>query len=81
MNLGMYDFFPSLAGKGPVVRFLQAKWGLKRDECIALFDDDNDIKMVQEVRVHPGCCSSAGGMEHHAACACQISNTRHMPRA
>jgi len=48
MNLGMYDFFPSLAGKGPVVRFLQAKWGLKRDECIALFDDDNDIKMVQE---------------------------------
>ena len=54
MNLGMYDFFPSLAGKGPVVRFLQAKWGLKQSECIALFDDDNDIKMVHEVMLAGG---------------------------
>jgi len=43
----MIDFFPSKAGKGPAVQFLQKKWGLKPSECIALFDDDNDIKMVE----------------------------------
>jgi len=48
MNLGMHDFFPAKAGKGPAVKFLQAKWGLAPDECIALFDDDNDIKMVEQ---------------------------------
>ncbi len=43
----MIDFFPNKAGKGPAVQFLQKKWGLKPSECIALFDDDNDIKMVE----------------------------------
>jgi hydroxymethylpyrimidine pyrophosphatase-like HAD family hydrolase len=43
----MTDFFPNKAGKGPAVQFLQKKWDLKPSECIALFDDDNDIKMVE----------------------------------
>eukprot|EP00287_Rhodomonas_sp_CCMP768_P017850 CAMPEP_0202822352 /NCGR_PEP_ID=MMETSP1389-20130828/11008_1 /ASSEMBLY_ACC=CAM_ASM_000865 /TAXON_ID=302021 /ORGANISM="Rhodomonas sp., Strain CCMP768" /LENGTH=267 /DNA_ID=CAMNT_0049495255 /DNA_START=42 /DNA_END=845 /DNA_ORIENTATION=- len=48
MNLGMYDFFPKAAGKGNTVRYLREKWGLKAEECVALFDDDNDIPMARE---------------------------------
>uniref|UniRef100_A0A7S3BYA0 Trehalose-phosphatase n=1 Tax=Haptolina ericina TaxID=156174 RepID=A0A7S3BYA0_9EUKA len=47
MNLGKYDFFPSLSGKGNVVAYLQVKWGLAVDECAALFDDDNDLPMAR----------------------------------
>jgi len=46
MNLGMYDFFPKSAGKGSTVRYLQQKWGLREEECVALFDDDNDLPMA-----------------------------------
>ena len=61
MNLGMFDFFPALAGKGPAVQFLQAKWGFKAEECIALFDDDNDLKMVDQcgVGMLPGITSES----------------------
>lgn len=48
MNLGMYDFFPKVAGKGNTVRYLKEKWGFTDDECVALFDDDNDIPMARE---------------------------------
>lgn len=47
MNLGKYDFFPEVCGKGNAVRYLQRLYGLTKDECVALFDDDNDIEMAQ----------------------------------
>lgn len=47
MNLGKYDFFPAMAGKGNTVKYLQEKWGLKKEECVALFDDDNDLPMAE----------------------------------
>jgi len=46
MNLGKYDFFPALSGKGNVVAYLQRKWGLAEEECACLFDDDNDLPMA-----------------------------------
>lgn len=79
MNLGMYDFFPSLAGKGPSVRFLQDKWGLKRDECIALFDDDNDIKMVQEVTPALLCLPVVEVVESRHAAVRLVSVCPHSP--
>lgn len=29
-------------------RYLKEKWGFTDDECVALFDDDNDIPMARE---------------------------------
>mmetsp|Transcript_42522 Transcript_42522/g.98946 ORF Transcript_42522/g.98946 Transcript_42522/m.98946 type:complete len:195 (-) Transcript_42522:18-602(-) len=47
MNLGKYDFFPQVAGKGNTVKYLMDKWGLKPEECVAMFDDDNDLPMAE----------------------------------
>ena len=46
MNLGCFDFYPSLSGKGNAVRYLQSKWDVQPDECACLFDDDNDLPMA-----------------------------------
>ena len=51
MNLGCFDFYPSLSGKGNAVRYLQSKWDVQPDECACLFDDDNDLPMAE-------CCGS-----------------------
>jgi len=47
MNLGCYDFFPLAAGKGNVVQYLQRRWQVTSTDCVALFDDDNDLPMTQ----------------------------------
>jgi hydroxymethylpyrimidine pyrophosphatase-like HAD family hydrolase len=47
MNLGCYDFYPRVSGKGNVVAYLQQKFGVAPDECACLFDDDNDLPMAQ----------------------------------
>ena len=46
MNLGKFDFFPALTGKGNAVAHLQRKFGLRPEECACLFDDDNDLPMA-----------------------------------
>ena len=45
-NLGKYDFFPTISGKGNAVRHLLEKLGLSRDNAVALFDDENDLPMA-----------------------------------
>merc|ERR1712070_1370787 len=40
MNLGKYDFYPAESGKGNVVTYLQAKYGVAPEECACLFDDN-----------------------------------------
>lgn len=47
MNLGKYDFYPAMCGKGNAVRYLQQKLGVAREESAALFDDDNDLPMAE----------------------------------
>jgi hydroxymethylpyrimidine pyrophosphatase-like HAD family hydrolase len=48
MNLGKYDFYPAACGKGNAVKYLQAKFGVRKAESAALFDDDNDLPMAAE---------------------------------
>lgn len=69
MNLGKYDFFPSISGKGNAVAYLQAKFGVAPEECACLFDDDNDLPMAERCGRHflPGLTSSSvrrAAMEH-----------------
>lgn len=69
MNLGKYDFYPALSGKGNVVAYLQGKFGVAEAECACLFDDDNDLPMAQRCGAHylPGLTSdsvSRAAMEH-----------------
>ena len=69
MNLGKFDFYPSLSGKGNVVAYLQAKFGVAPDECACLFDDDNDLPMARRCGVHllPGLTSKSverAALEH-----------------
>jgi len=61
MNLGKYDFFPAVAGKGNTVKYLQELWGLQKEECVCLFDDDNDLPMTEVcgVSMLPGVTSDS----------------------
>eukprot|EP00555_Chaetoceros_dichaeta_P005354 CAMPEP_0198269934 /NCGR_PEP_ID=MMETSP1447-20131203/43199_1 /TAXON_ID=420782 /ORGANISM="Chaetoceros dichaeta, Strain CCMP1751" /LENGTH=267 /DNA_ID=CAMNT_0043961733 /DNA_START=315 /DNA_END=1118 /DNA_ORIENTATION=- len=45
-NLGKYDFFPSMSGKGEAVKYLLQTLGIDRDDAVALFDDENDLPMA-----------------------------------
>jgi len=45
-NLGKYDFFPDISGKGNAVEYLLAKLGVSKDDAVALFDDENDLPMA-----------------------------------
>jgi len=69
MNLGKYDFYPKVSGKGNVVAYLQEKFGVAPDECACLFDDDNDLPMALQCGTHmlPGLTSESvtrAAMEH-----------------
>ena len=61
MNLGKFDFYPAVSGKGNVVGYLQAKFSVGEAECAALFDDDNDLPMASRCGVHylPGLTSDS----------------------
>ena len=61
MNLGKYDFFPKASGKGNSVAYLQGKHGLAPEECVALFDDDNDLPMAERcgLQLLPGLTSES----------------------
>ena len=62
MNLGKFDFFPALAGKGNAVAYLQERFHVRRDECACLFDDDNDLPMARlcdGARLLPGLTSDS----------------------
>merc|ERR1719416_272281 len=61
MNLGKYDFYPAPSGKGNAVAYLQELFGLCSDECVAFFDDDNDLPMADRCGVHmlPGLTSES----------------------
>mmetsp|Transcript_33085 Transcript_33085/g.104025 ORF Transcript_33085/g.104025 Transcript_33085/m.104025 type:complete len:333 (+) Transcript_33085:68-1066(+) len=61
MNLGKYDFYPALSGKGNAVSYLQAKHGVAAAESACLFDDDNDLPMAERCGVHllPGLTSAS----------------------
>ena len=61
MNLGKFDFFPALSGKGNVVSYLQQKFGVRPEESACLFDDDNDLPMAEGCAIHllPGLTSDS----------------------
>ena len=42
-----YDFYPRASGKGNAVAYLQRRYGLAPAQCVALFDDDNDLPMAR----------------------------------
>ena len=44
-----YDFFPAISGKGGAVAYLMGKLGIDAEEAVALFDDDNDLPMAEQV--------------------------------
>ncbi|MBI2463555.1 HAD family phosphatase [Candidatus Peregrinibacteria bacterium] len=48
-NLGKVDFYPQNSGKGNAVRYIMEKEHIKKEESIALFDDDNDLPMAEAV--------------------------------
>mmetsp|Transcript_37547 Transcript_37547/g.62167 ORF Transcript_37547/g.62167 Transcript_37547/m.62167 type:complete len:335 (-) Transcript_37547:308-1312(-) len=52
INLGKFDFFPRASGKHNAVIYLQKRFGLRPEECVCLFDDDNDLGMAQQCGVH-----------------------------
>jgi len=60
-NLGKYDFYPSVAGKGGAVSYLQKLFGVSESETAALFDDDNDLPMAERCGIHmlPGLTSDS----------------------
>ena len=45
-NLGKFDFFPSVSGKGKAAEYLLAKLGIDPADAVALFDDENDLPMA-----------------------------------
>lgn len=45
-NLGKFDFFPDISGKGNAVEYLLAELGVSKDDAVALFDDENDLPMA-----------------------------------
>jgi hydroxymethylpyrimidine pyrophosphatase-like HAD family hydrolase len=47
-NLGKYDFFPAISGKGNACKHVLSKRGFERGQAVALFDDDNDLPMAEE---------------------------------
>ncbi|GBG31030.1 Hypothetical Protein FCC1311_072512 [Hondaea fermentalgiana] len=49
MNLGKFDFFPKVSGKGNAVRHYLSSHGFSADEAVALFDDENDLPMADAV--------------------------------
>lgn len=61
MNLGKFDFFPKASGKGNAVAYLQRQYGLAPEECVALFDDDNDLPMARQcgTQLLPGLTSES----------------------
>lgn len=46
-NLGKFDFFPKISGKGKAVEYLLDKLGIDKDDAVALFDDENDLPMAE----------------------------------
>ncbi|KAL9178331.1 hypothetical protein ACHAXT_001759 [Thalassiosira profunda] len=60
-NLGKYDFYPSAAGKGNAVKYLQERFGVQQSETACLFDDDNDLPMAEQCGIHmlPGLTSES----------------------
>lgn len=52
MNLGKFDFFPATSGKKNAVEYLQQRYGLRKEECACLFDDDNDLGMAECCGLH-----------------------------
>ena len=42
-----YDFYPRASGKGNAVAYLQRRYSLAPEQCVALFDDDNDLPMAR----------------------------------
>jgi len=48
-NIGKYDFFPKVSGKGNAVRHYMEKFDIKPEEAVALFDDENDLPMADAV--------------------------------
>jgi len=60
-NLGHFDFYPSAAGKGEAVVYLQKKFGITRSETACLFDDDNDLPMAKQcgIQMLPGLTSES----------------------
>ena len=65
-----YDFYPRASGKGNAVAYLQQRYGLAPEECVALFDDDNDLPMAMRCeggQLLPGLTSKSvarAAMEH-----------------
>lgn len=49
-NLGKYDFFPAASGKGNAVRHYLERHDLSADDAVALFDDENDLPMADNVK-------------------------------
>lgn len=45
-NLGKADIYPSTSGKAPAVSRLMRRLHVEGRECVALFDDDNDLGMA-----------------------------------
>mmetsp|Transcript_20065 Transcript_20065/g.50806 ORF Transcript_20065/g.50806 Transcript_20065/m.50806 type:complete len:329 (-) Transcript_20065:1263-2249(-) len=50
-NLGKQDFFPAISGKGNAVRHFLREHGIGREEAIAMFDDENDLPMAEQVGI------------------------------
>jgi hydroxymethylpyrimidine pyrophosphatase-like HAD family hydrolase len=48
-NLGKIDFYPAVSGKGGVAEYLLEKFGLRKADSFAIFDDDNDLPMAAAV--------------------------------
>lgn len=46
-NLGKADIYPATSGKAPAVSRLMRRLHADPQECVALFDDDNDLGMAQ----------------------------------
>eukprot|EP01063_Lacrimia_lanifica_P016930 TRINITY_DN2355_c0_g1_i6.p1 TRINITY_DN2355_c0_g1~~TRINITY_DN2355_c0_g1_i6.p1 ORF type:complete len:260 (+),score=86.72 TRINITY_DN2355_c0_g1_i6:592-1371(+) len=46
-NLGKWDFFPVTSGKGTAVRHYMHREGFAPGDCVALFDDENDLCMAE----------------------------------
>ena len=69
-NRSQYDFYPRASGKGNAVAYLQRRYGLAPEQCVALFDDDNDLPMARRCeggQLLPGLTSKSvarAAMEH-----------------
>ena len=60
-NRSQYDFYPRASGKGNAVCYLQQRYGLAPEQCVALFDDDNDLPMARQcgTQLLPGLTSKS----------------------